>query len=63
MQVKHDSNGYEVNLDVHNFNSDELEVKLAGHRLTVGGKHGQRADEQGYITREFHSEFDIPKVG
>lgn len=44
------------------FEPAELEVKLEGNRLVVRGKHEQRADEHGYVTREFKREFDIPEV-
>lgn len=62
LQVKYDKNGFEVKLDVQNFTPSELEVKLAGNRLTVSGKHEQRADVHGYVAREFHREFEIPEV-
>lgn len=47
---------------MQNFTPSELEVKLAGNRLSVSGKHEQRADVHGYVAREFHREFEIPEV-
>lgn len=61
-KVKYDHNGFEVSLDVQNFVPAELEVKVTGNRLVVSGKHEQRADQHGFVAREFHREFEIPEV-
>ncbi|WAQ98688.1 CRYAB-like protein [Mya arenaria] len=47
-KVRYDGKAFEVTLDVKNFSPSELEVRLSGGRLTVHGKHEQRADEHGY---------------
>jgi len=51
-----------VTLDVQKFDAAELKVKLSENRLVVSGKHEQRADEHGYVSREFRREFDVPEV-
>ena len=51
-----------MTLDVQKFDAAELEVKLSENRLVVSGKHEQRADEHGYVSREFRREFDVPEV-
>lgn len=61
-QVKYDNEHFEVKLDVQNFTPDELDVKLVGNRLSVGGKHEKKTDEHGYVAREFQREFEIPEV-
>lgn len=61
-QIKYDQHSFEIALDVQKFEPTELDVKLEGNRLVVSGKHEHRADEHGYVTREFHREFEIPEV-
>lgn len=62
IQVKYDKESFEVKIDVQNFTPEELDVKLAGNRLSITGKHEKKTDEHGYISREFSREFDIPEV-
>ncbi|KAH3842735.1 alpha-crystallin B chain-like [Dreissena polymorpha] len=59
-KLKYDNKVFELKLDVQNFAPNELEVKLAGDCLTVRGKHEQKADEHGFVSREFHRQFTVP---
>ncbi|XP_045203286.2 alpha-crystallin B chain-like [Mercenaria mercenaria] len=60
-KLKYDSEGFELRLDVQQFTPSELNVKLVGNTLTVSGKHEQKADEHGHISREFHRELTVPE--
>lgn len=60
-QLKYDSKGFELKLDVREFDPSDLKVKMAGNTLTVSGKHENKADDHGFISREFHRELTIPE--
>lgn len=49
-------------MDVSLYNPEELKVVIAEDRLIVNGKHEQKADNHGYVSREFKREFVIPEV-
>ena len=61
-QVRYDNNGFEVKIDVQQYAPEELNVTLQGNRLTITGKHEQKQDEHGYVSRQFHREFEVPEV-
>ncbi|ESO93850.1 hypothetical protein LOTGIDRAFT_104895, partial [Lottia gigantea] len=52
---------FEVNVDVHHFESENIHVKLSNNRLTISGKHESKQDEHGYVSREFSREFTVPE--
>lgn len=60
-KLKYDSSGFELQLDVQQFTPSELNLKLAGNKLSISGKHEQKTDKYGQITREFHRELLIPE--
>ena len=43
----------QVNLDVQQFKPEELTVKVADKFLVVEGKHEERSDEHGFVSRQF----------
>ncbi|KAM9468983.1 heat shock protein beta-6 isoform 1-T2 [Clarias gariepinus] len=59
-QVVCDQNGFTVQLDVKHFNPDELMVKVKGDYVVVEGKHEQKKDGSGLVTREFNRRYRIP---
>ena len=60
--MRYDSNVFEVKIDVQHYSPEELNVTLQENKLTITGKHEQKQDEHGYISRQFHREFDVPEV-
>lgn len=60
-ELKYDKEGFELKLDVHQYKPEELNVKLAGNRLSVSGKHEQKQDDHGFVSREFQREIEIPE--
>ncbi|GLG94658.1 Alpha-crystallin A chain, partial [Gryllus bimaculatus] len=49
-----------VNLDVQQFKPDDLNVRVIDNLVVVEGKHGERQDEHGYISREFQRKYVLP---
>lgn len=54
-------NEFKVNLDVQQFKPDELKLKVVDGFLVVDGKHEERSDEHGYISRQFTRRYKIPE--
>ncbi|XP_030068620.1 heat shock protein beta-6 [Microcaecilia unicolor] len=61
-EVKLDKDKFSVLLDVKHFSPDEISVKVVGDHVDVHAKHEERQDEHGFISREFHRRYMIPKV-
>ncbi|XP_028321471.1 alpha-crystallin A chain [Gouania willdenowi] len=59
-EVRSDRDKFTVYLDVKHFSPDELSVKVADDYVEIQGKHGERQDDHGYISREFHRRYRIP---
>jgi hypothetical protein len=51
---------FKVSFDVKSFNPDEISVKVKGREIFVDGKHDERADEQGFVSRQFSRRFVVP---
>uniref|UniRef100_A0A7N5JML5 Alpha-crystallin B chain-like n=1 Tax=Ailuropoda melanoleuca TaxID=9646 RepID=A0A7N5JML5_AILME len=59
--MKLDKDKFSVLLDVKHFSPEELNVKVVGDYIEVHAKHEERPDEHGYISREFHRRYMVPK--
>ncbi|XP_062866574.1 alpha-crystallin A chain [Trichomycterus rosablanca] len=59
-EVSSDRDRFTVHLDVKHFSPEELQVKVADHYVEIQGKHGERQDDHGYISREFHRRYRLP---
>ncbi|GJQ72447.1 hypothetical protein Trydic_g3523 [Trypoxylus dichotomus] len=61
-EIAQDKNKYQVNLDVQHFRPEEITVKITGdNTITVEGKHEEKEDEHGYISRQFVRKYVVPK--
>lgn len=60
-EMKLDKDKFSVLLDVKHFSPEELNVKVVGDYIEVHAKHEERPDEHGYISREFHRRYMVPK--
>lgn len=58
--VKLANNRYQIRLDVQNFAPEEISVKATEDCIIVEGKHEERQDEQGFISRHFVRRFVLP---
>ncbi|XP_055912094.1 heat shock protein 27-like [Eupeodes corollae] len=53
--------GFQVCMDVSHFKPNELTVKTVGNSVVVEGKHEEREDDHGYISRQFVRKYQLPK--
>ncbi|XP_075163734.1 heat shock protein 23-like [Haematobia irritans] len=53
--------GFQVCMDVQQFKPSELSVKVLGDCIVVEGKHEEREDYHGYISRCLVRRFTLPK--
>lgn len=59
--VKADKDKFQVNLDVQQFKPDEINVKVVDKYVVVEGKHEEKQDEHGWISRQFTRKYLIPE--
>lgn len=60
--VTFDKDRFHANLDVQQFKPEEITVKITGENvLTVEGKHEEKQDEHGFISRHFIRRYVLPK--
>jgi len=58
--VTNDKDGFKVNLDVQQFKPEELSVKVVDDYICIEGKHEERSDEHGFISRQFTRRYKLP---
>lgn len=58
--IIYDKEALKINLDVRQFTPDELSVKVKEDYLVVEGKHEERDDEHGLISRHFVRRYQLP---
>ncbi|KAL3274115.1 hypothetical protein HHI36_015529 [Cryptolaemus montrouzieri] len=60
--VSSDKDAFRVNLDVQQFAPEEITVKATGeNQITIEGKHEEKEDDHGYISRHFVRKYTLPK--
>ncbi|NP_001091794.1 protein lethal(2)essential for life-like [Bombyx mandarina] len=59
--IKADKDKFQVNLDVQHFSPEEISVKTADGYIVVEGKHEEKKDEHGYISRQFVRRYALPE--
>lgn len=60
--VSLDKDKFQVNLDVQQFSPEEISVKATGdNTITIEGKHEEKQDEHGFISRHFVRRYVLPK--
>ncbi|XP_023698425.1 heat shock protein beta-1-like [Paramormyrops kingsleyae] len=59
-EVKQSQDQWKVSLDVNHFSPEELVVKTMGGVLEITGKHEERRDEHGFISRCFTRKYTLP---
>lgn len=52
---------FQVVLDVQHFKLEEIEVKIVDDRLVVAGKHEDKKDDHGWVSRQFVHKYELPK--
>ncbi|XP_053688954.1 protein lethal(2)essential for life-like [Sabethes cyaneus] len=51
---------FQINVDVQQFSPNEISVKAVGNSILVEGKHEEKQDEHGYISRHFVRRYLLP---
>ncbi|KAG8232749.1 hypothetical protein J437_LFUL012994 [Ladona fulva] len=59
--IQADKDNFKVMIDVQHFAPDELTVKTVDNYLVVEGKHEEKKDEHGYISRHFLRRYKLPE--
>ncbi|CAB3256207.1 unnamed protein product [Arctia plantaginis] len=59
--ISSDKEKFQVNVDVQHFAPEEIQVKIKDGHVVVQGKHEERQDDHGYISREFVRRYVLPK--
>ncbi|KFM59110.1 Protein lethal(2)essential for life, partial [Stegodyphus mimosarum] len=60
-EVKNDDKNFEVSLNVSQFKPEELEVKIVDNFVLIHGKHEEKSDEKGFVSREFSRRYMLPQ--
>ncbi|XP_006894003.1 PREDICTED: alpha-crystallin A chain [Elephantulus edwardii] len=59
-EVRSDRDQFLILLDVKHFSPEDLTVKVLDDFVEIHGKHNERQDDHGYISREFHRRYRLP---
>ena len=51
---------YQIMVDVSHFTPDEITVKTVDNTIVVTGKHEDKADNYGYVSRQFSRKYLLP---
>ncbi|XP_013198566.1 protein lethal(2)essential for life-like [Amyelois transitella] len=59
--IKADKDKFQINLDVQHFAPEEISVKTADGYIVVEGKHEEKKDQHGYVSRQFTRRYALPE--
>ncbi|CAK1546710.1 unnamed protein product [Leptosia nina] len=59
--IKVDKDKWSINIDVQHFAPDEIAVKTADGFVVIEGKHEEKQDEHGFVSRHFVRRFKMPQ--
>lgn len=59
--ITQDKDKYQVILDVQQFAPNEITVKISNNSIVVEGKHDEKQDEHGFISRHFVRRYVLPQ--
>lgn len=60
-RISSDAEKFQVNVDVQHFAPDEVSVKVVDGNVIVEGKHEERRDQHGYVSRQFVRRYALPQ--
>lgn len=52
---------WSINVDVQHFSPDEISVKISNGFIIIEGKHEEKQDEHGFVSRQFVRRFKLPE--
>ncbi|GIY07409.1 alpha-crystallin A chain [Caerostris darwini] len=61
-EVKNVKDKFQVGLDVKLFKPEEVKVKVVDKYVVVHGKHEERSDTNGFVSREFTRRYMLPNA-
>lgn len=59
--IKSDREKFQVNLDVQHFSPEEISVMTVDGYIVVEGKHEEKKDQHGFISRQFTRRYSLPE--
>ncbi|XP_032888225.1 alpha-crystallin A chain [Amblyraja radiata] len=59
-EVHSDKDCFTITLNVKHFSPEELTVKIVDDFVNIHGKHLERQEEDGWVSREFHRSYRLP---
>ncbi|XP_068457091.1 heat shock protein beta-1 [Clinocottus analis] len=59
-EIKQTQDSWKVSLDVNHFSPEELVVKTKDGVVEISGKHEDRKDEHGFVSRSFTRKYTLP---
>nr|AAZ14790.1 21.5 kDa small heat shock protein [Choristoneura fumiferana] len=59
--IKVDKDKFQIDLDVQHFKPEEISVKTVDGYIVVEGKHEEKKDEHGFISRQFTRRYALPE--
>ncbi|XP_020785872.1 heat shock protein beta-1 [Boleophthalmus pectinirostris] len=59
-EIKQTQDNWKVSLDVNHFSPEELVVKTKDGVVEISGKHEERKDEHGFVSRSFTRKYTLP---
>lgn len=60
-EIHADENKFQVNVDVQHFAPEEIDVKVINGHVIIEGKHQEKRDQHGYISRRFVRRYALPQ--
>ncbi|KAK2828803.1 hypothetical protein Q5P01_019837 [Channa striata] len=61
-EIKQTQDNWKVSLDVNHFSPEELVVKTKDGVVEISGKHEERKDEHGFVSRSFTRKYTLPST-
>ena len=59
--AKNNDNTFEVSVDCSHFTPEEIEVKTVDRDVIIHGKHEEKMDKHGWVSREFTRKYTLPE--
>ncbi|GBM42904.1 Protein lethal(2)essential for life [Araneus ventricosus] len=60
-EVQNEADKFKVLLNVSHFKPNEIDVKTVDNNIVIHGKHEEKTDEHGFISREFTRRYQLPE--
>ncbi|CAF98523.1 unnamed protein product, partial [Tetraodon nigroviridis] len=61
-EIKQTPESWKVSLDVNHFSPEELVVKTKDGMVEITGKHEERKDQHGFVSRTFTRKYTLPST-